>query len=117
MEAIELEDFHEDILVKAMRGRGIGKHGNCKKRIGVHASVVDKVLEGLNDPVVIKSMGHELDLDVSKLLVSADKTWLPKEKVFPNFKQFNLPYGSMRVNIYLIWDSVTKESWLFDAGP
>ena len=45
MKPIYLEDFHEDILAKAMRGKGIGKN-EMAKRIGIQRSAIEAILLG-----------------------------------------------------------------------
>ena len=42
-----LEDFHEDILAKAMRGLNIGKQ-DIASRLDVERSDVDSILDGRN---------------------------------------------------------------------
>jgi glyoxylase-like metal-dependent hydrolase (beta-lactamase superfamily II) len=32
-------------------------------------------------------------------------------------KQFNLPFGGMRVNAYVVWSKESKQAWIFDTGP
>ena len=113
---IELEDFHEDILGKAMRGLGIGK-GEMASRIGVKKTMIEEVLAGEADEKVIRSMADELGLEGNKLMISASKTWIPDSLDFNSVQQFNLPYGGMRVNAYLIWDDSIRKAIFFDTGP
>ena len=58
-----------------------------------------------------------LNLDKDKLLRSARKEWCPTSMEIKSLKQFNLPFGGMLVNTYLIWDEVTRKAWMFDTGP
>ena len=32
-------------------------------------------------------------------------------------KQFNLSYGEMLVNSYVLWDDYYSNAWIFDTGP
>jgi len=32
-------------------------------------------------------------------------------------KQFNLPFGGMRVNAYVVWNKESNKAWIFDTGP
>jgi len=113
---IGLEDFHEDILGKAMRGLGIGKR-EMASRLKVEKSEIDDILSGACDEVLIAGMADELGLCKSKLLVSARKEWSPSAIQLFGLKQFNLPFGSMNVNVFLAWDQEDGKSWIFDTGP
>jgi hydroxyacylglutathione hydrolase len=113
---VELEDFHEDILVKAMRGLGIGK-GALAERLGMDKSRLETVLTGGVDEDAIGEMAKALELDVGKLLLSARKEWSPASLNISGIKQFNLPFGGMRVNAYVVWSKESKQAWIFDTGP
>lgn len=113
---IELEDFHEDILGKAMRGLGIGK-GQMASLLKIKKSQVETVLSGALEETVIAGMAEELDLSPSKLIASARKEWCPGPLGMECLKQFNLPFGSMLVNAYLLWCKETTKAWVFDTGP
>ena len=113
---IALEDFHEDIISKAMRGLGVGK-SEMAKRTGSERSEVDAILSGGVNESLICLMADELNLDRDKLLRSARKEWSPSPIEIKGFKQFNLPFAGMFVNSYLVWDEVTRKAWIFDTGP
>lgn len=113
---VQLEDFHEDILGKAMRGLCMGK-GEIASRFNVDKSEVDAVLNGALDEILIAGMAELLGLCKSKLLVSARKEWSPVPLEMACLKQFNLPFGSMRVNAYILWCEETAKAWVFDTGP
>jgi hydroxyacylglutathione hydrolase len=113
---VELEDFHEDILAKAMRGLNIGK-GAMAERLGIDKSLLEGVLAGEVDEETIEDMAKELGLDGQKLLLSARKEWNPASLNISGIKQFNLPFGGMRVNAYVVWSKESKQAWLFDTGP
>lgn len=113
---IGLEDFHEDILGKAMRGLGIGKR-EMASRLKVEKSEIDDILSGACNEVLIAGMADELGLCKSKLLLSARKEWSPSAIQLFGLKQFNLPFGSMDVNVFLAWDQEDGKSWIFDTGP
>ena len=113
---IELEDFHEDILEKAMRGQGVGK-GEMASRLKVKKSEVEAVLNGDPSQTLIAGMAEELGLCKSKLLVSARREWFPARLKIECLKKFNLPFGSMRVNAYILWCNERKKAWVFDTGP
>ena len=113
---IELEDFHEDILGKAMRGLGIGKN-EMASRLNVEKSDIEKILAGGVNDELISAIAKELDLDAVKLLRSSTKEWCPTPSTINRLKQFNLPFGEMLVNAFVAWDENSKKAWLFDTGP
>jgi hydroxyacylglutathione hydrolase len=111
-----LEDNHEDILAKGMRGLAIGKT-DMANRIDLDKSRVDAVLGGEVDDEAVKAMAEVLGLDASKLIALSRKAWLPAPREIDSLEQFNLPFGNMRVNAYLIWDESSGKAWAFDTGP
>ena len=113
---IELEDFHEDIIGKAMRGLGVGK-SEMAMRTGSERSDIEAILSGGVNESLICLMADELNLDKDKLLRSARKEWCPALVKVKALKQFNLPFGGMHVNAYLVWDEFTRKAWIFDTGP
>ena len=112
---IDLEDFHEDILGKAMRGLGVGKN-EMASRLQCKRSEVEAVLSGGIDEALISAMAKVLNLDAEKLLRSARKEWCPAPLVINGLKQFNLPFGDMLVNAFVVWDENSKNAWIFDTG-
>jgi hydroxyacylglutathione hydrolase len=114
--AVKLEDNHEDILTKAVRGLGISKRVVTEK-LGIERSRVENVLNGERDDEVIRGMAVISKLSPDKLIASARKIWAPVPLQLDGVKQFNLPFGSMRVNAYLLWSERSKKAWLFDTGP
>ncbi len=111
----ELEDFHEDIIGKAMRGLGIGKN-EMAHRIGTGREEIEGILKGAFDERYIRQMASELSIDANKLLRSARREWLPAPVGTEGVMQFNSSYHDMTVNAYLAWDDQTKEAWIFDTG-
>ena len=115
MKPIYLEDFHEDILAKAMRGKGIGKN-EMAKRIGIQRSAIEAILLGGVDHSLIEMMAKELHLDAGKLIQSARKNWYPSPIELDGLKQFSSAYGDMIVNAYVIWSEISRKAWIFDTG-
>ena len=111
----DLEDFHEDILGKAMRGLGIGKN-EMAQRLGVGKPEVEAILNGGVDEKLIHSMAGELQLDGGKLIRSAKKEWCPAPVELSGLKQISSDYGDMIVNAYVIWNEMTRNAWIFDTG-
>jgi hydroxyacylglutathione hydrolase len=112
---VELEDFHEDILSKAMRGLGIGKN-EMAGRLGVERSEIEAILNGGVEGNLINAMACELKLDSQKLLRSAKKEWSPAPVGLSGLRQISSAYGDMIVNAYVAWDEVTRNAWIFDTG-
>ena len=113
---LTLEDFHEDILGKAMRGLGIGKN-EMASRLQSEKSEVEAILSGGMDESLISAMAKELDLDAEKLLRASKKEWCPAPLTINGLKQFNLPFGDMLVNAFVVWDENLMNAWVFDTGP
>jgi len=110
-----LEDFHQDILGKAMRGLGIGKN-DMAHRIGTEREEIEGILKGAFDERYIRQMASELSIDANKLIRSARREWLPAPVGIEGVIQFNSSYHDIAVNAYLTWDDRTKEAWIFDTG-
>jgi hydroxyacylglutathione hydrolase len=113
--ALSLEDFHEDILGKAMRGLGIGKN-EMAHRLGVEKSGIEAILNGEVNEKLINAMAYELKLDGCKLIRSAKKEWCPAPLELVGLKQISSAYGEMIVNAYVLWDEVSRNAWIFDTG-
>jgi glyoxylase-like metal-dependent hydrolase (beta-lactamase superfamily II) len=116
MQILTIEDNHEDILGKAMRGLGIGKN-EMAKRLKCEKAKIEFILSGGVDEELIFSMSKELNLDGSNLLASANREWHPTPLNVDCLQQFNLPFGDMRVNVYVVWDKQSRSAWIFDSGP
>ena len=112
---LSLEDFHEDILGKAMRGLGIGKN-EMAQRLGVEKPEIEAVLNGEVDEKLIIAMACKLKLDGPKLIRSARKEWCPAPLQILSLKQISSSYGDMIVNAYVVWDEVSGNAWIFDTG-
>ena len=112
---LALEDFHEDILGKAMRGLGIGKN-DMAQRLGFHKLEIEAVLNGKVDEKLIRAMADELKLDGGKLILSAKKEWAPAPPEISGLKQISSNYGDMIVNAYVVWDKISRNTWIFDTG-
>ena len=110
-----LEDFHEDIIGKAMRGLGLGKN-EMAKRINCERSNIKNLLAGGLDKKLLFSIANELRLDAKKLLVSAKKEWCPDLVAIKGLKPFNYHFGDMLVNAFVTWCDTTKKAWIFDTG-
>jgi hydroxyacylglutathione hydrolase len=112
---IQLEDLHQDILGKAMRGFGVGKN-EMAQRLGVEKTEIESILYGEVDETLIKAMAVELQLNGQNLIQSARKEWSPAPILLRGLKQISSSYGDMIVNTYLVWDEDTCKAWIFDTG-
>jgi glyoxylase-like metal-dependent hydrolase (beta-lactamase superfamily II) len=110
-----LEDNHEDIIAKAMRGKSVGK-SMLADAIGVGKTDIEKLLSGEVLEDVIARIGPHLNLDSEKLLISASKEWSPKPIVLPGVKRFESDFGEMSVNSYVVFDQDSKKALVFDTG-
>ena len=115
MSATLLEDFHEDILGKAMRGLGVGKN-EMAQRLGVEKSEIEAILNGKVEEKLINAMAGELKLDSPKLVRSAKKEWTPLPVELSGLRQISSNYGDMIVNAYVVWDELARFGWVFDTG-
>ena len=115
MSSTLLEDFHEDILGKAMRGLGVGKN-ELANLLGVEKLEIGAILSGEVDENLINAMACELKLDSQKLIRSAKKKWYPAPLEIVGLKRIISTYGDMIVNAYVVWDQVSRNAWIFDTG-
>jgi len=113
---IPIEDFHEDIIAKVIRGRNL-KLSTLAKSSGVAVAQIDALLKGEVDEEAIRGIAPHLDLDPNALVVSANKIWRPQPVDFTDgLAVFNTEWGDMRVNAYVAWDPISREAAIFDSG-
>ena len=112
---IGIEDFLEDIVGKAMRGIGISTH-QLAKLANVSEAEINKLLDGQCAESVIKSIAPHLQLDPVSLLISAKKTWSPKDVALNGLEIFTSNWHNMKVNSFLVWDKSTGLAAAFDTG-
>ena len=110
-----LEDNHEDIIAKALRGNGVGKSA-IAERANVERSAIERILRGEVLEDVIIRIAPVLGLDSEKLLISARKEWSPKPIALTGAKRFESDFGEMSVNSYVVFDQDSKEALIFDTG-
>lgn len=113
---IPLEDNHEDIIGKAMRGLSLSAGELCQ-RAGIQEAALNVVLAGECDEAILRAIAPQLNLGVEALLASARKSWHPRIDEAPDgVLQFNTAYHDMTVNAYLLWDLEEKSAVVFDTG-
>ena len=110
-----LEDNHEDIIAKAMRGKSIGK-SMLADAVGVGKTDIERLLSGEVLEDVIARISPHLNLDSEKLLISARKEWSPKPMVLPGVKRFESDFGEMSVNSHVVFHQDSKKALIFDTG-
>jgi len=110
-----LEDNHEDILTKAMRGRKIGKY-MLAELAKVSKSEIERLLAGEIIESIISKIAPVLKLDVEKLLIAANKHWSPRTAETIGVMKFESDFGEMSVNSYVVFDQDSKKAWIFDTG-
>ena len=113
---IPLEDFYEDIIGKAMRGRHISE-GELSEKTGIDRDTLGRICRGeFSDESALPKIAAQLGLDPGALMISASKSWLPRSVSLEGLLQFNTAYRDMRVNAFLIWEPASKEAAAFDTG-
>ncbi len=113
--SIPMEDNFEDILGKAMRGTGIDVE-QLSFMTGVETDTIAMLMTGELDESALVQLAGPLGLDGATLLERAREAWRPAPVEIEGLRQFNTPYGEMRVNAYLVWDPSSREAALFDTG-
>ncbi len=114
--AIPLEDFFEDIIAKAMRGRRISE-AELAARTGVAPDVLSRLCRGeFCDESALAKVATALSLSPRALAMSASRVWSPRPVTLEGLEMFNLPYRDMRVNAFLVWDPATKAAAYFDTA-
>ena len=112
---IPLEDSFNDILGKAMRGRGCEAQELATKA-GVSVEDVHRLREGQFEEQGVRKLAPALGLSAEALLASGRKSWWPAAITLEGLAQFNTPFDDMTVNSYLLWDPTTGEAVAFDTG-
>lgn len=110
-----LEDNHEDIIAKAMRGQKIGKSA-LSNLSGLKKTDIIDLLKGNFTKESIFKIAPHLKLDPQKLLISAKKQWAPDKIEILGLDEFESAFGSMTVNSYILYDLISKDALLFDTG-
>ena len=110
-----LEDNHEDIIAKALRGQGISK-SSIAESVNVERSAIERILSGEILEDIIVRIAPVLGLDSEKLLVSARKDWMPKLVGETSVKRFVSDFGEMSVNAYVVYEQDSRRAWVFDTG-
>ncbi|MEM9399470.1 MAG: MBL fold metallo-hydrolase [Verrucomicrobiota bacterium] len=114
-----LEDNHEDIIGKAIKGLNLSPDVICHES-DITKTELQQLLHGeytneLETP--LRNLAATLQLNADALVQSAAKTWHPKIESLPDGLQcFTTPYGDMTVNAYLLRLPDSKQAIAFDTG-
>ncbi len=115
-ENIPIEDFHEDIIGKVIRGKKL-KLPALATAAGISTDQIGALLDGGVDEDAIRALAPQLGLDPNALVISANKIWRPGPvKLSDGLAVFNTAWGDMRVNAFVVWDPDSKDAAIFDSG-
>ena len=112
---IDLEDFSEDIIGKAMRGLGVSV-ADLSVRSGVAQERIRGLLNGDFEEDAAHAISPHLELSADALVTSGKSMWRPQSVDLEGLEIFNTPWRDMRVNAFLIWDPASGEAAAFDTG-
>lgn len=116
-DVIPLEDNVGDIIGKAQRGLGITNEV-LREKTGLTVSQLRALKTEQPDPALLHKVAPVLRLGAGQLVALASGTWQPDPTPpLPGFQMFNLPFGEMTVNAYLVWDVSSRKAVVFDTGP
>lgn len=115
MAQLPLEDNFNDVIAKAQKGF---KLSDMALAAASRTTVDDlnKLKSGELDEQLIRRIGPILNLEVTKLLSLAHKTWMPPEHKVPGLVMFTTTYQDMTVNNFLVYDQLTQKAAVFDTG-
>ena len=115
MENIPIEDFMEDIIGKAMRGRSISQ--TClSEQSGVTSNQINLLLEGRFNEEAVRAVAPHLELDADALVDSGRNAWYPEPVFLEGLAIFNTRWHDMRVNAFVVFDPMSREAAVFDTG-
>ena len=112
---IELEDFCEDIIGKAMRGMSITPP-QLSTLSGVGEEHIKALLEGTFNEEAARAIAPHLALSANALVSFGKSIWRPDPVNIEGLKIFNTPWRNMRVNAFVLWDPNSRQAAAFDTG-
>ena len=112
---IDLEDFSEDIIGKAMRGRGISL-ADLSLNAGAEKQRIKALLDGNFAEDCARAISPHLELNADALVASGKSMWRPQAVDLDGLEIFNTPWHDMRVNAFLLWDPASGDASVFDTG-
>ena len=115
-EHIPIEDFHEDIIGKVIRGKNL-QIPALAQAAGLSVDQIEALLDGEVDEAAIRALAPQLGLDANALVISANKIWRPRPvDLTVGLAVFNSEWGDMRVNAFVVWDPASRKAAIFDTG-
>ena len=112
---ISIEDYLEDIVGKAMRGKGVSLD-QLSDLSNVSKDSIKQLLEGECNESIISSIAPHLDLDTASLVIAGKKSWRPEEVNLEGVSIYNTQWNDMYVNSFLVWDPSSGLAAVFDTG-
>jgi len=112
---IDLEDFSEDIIGKAMRGIGISP-AQLSEASGVNQEHIQDLLQGNFHENAARAISPHLKLSADALVTSGKSMWRPQAVNLDGLEIFNTPWRDMRVNAFILWDPASSQAAVFDTG-
>ena len=112
---ISIEDYLEDIVGKAMRGKGLSLD-KLSDLSNVSKDSITELLEGECNESAISSIAPHLDLHTASLIRAGKKSWRPEAVILEGVSIYNTPWNDMNVNSFLVWDSSSGTAAVFDTG-
>ncbi|MBA4715892.1 MAG: MBL fold metallo-hydrolase [Verrucomicrobiales bacterium] len=112
---ISIEDYLEDIVGKAMRGKRLSLD-QLSDLSNVSKDSIQELLEGEYNESVISSIAPHLNLDTDSLIRAGKKSWRPEEVILDGLSIYNTQWNDMYVNSFLVWDSSSSLAAVFDTG-
>jgi hydroxyacylglutathione hydrolase len=113
---LPIEDFHEDIIGKVIRGKNLNL-GALASATDLSVAQIEALLDDEVDEDAIRALAPQLDLDPNALVISANKVWRPEEvEPHDGLAVFNTEWRDMRVNAFVVWDPQSRDAAIFDSG-
>lgn len=113
---IPLEDNVGDIIGKAQRGLGITNEA-LREQAGITQAQLRSLKTAKPEEAALRKVAALLRLGAEQLITLAEGVWRPEPAPrLPGFAMFNLPFGDIAVNAYLVWDVNTRQAVVFDSG-
>ncbi len=115
---VPLEDGSEDVVAKAIAGRGMSER-ELARAARLEIQAVRDLLNGNADEEALRAVAPVLELHPDSLVRLARGEWRPEPRHVPGLQCFTTNFqGIMEVNAYLLWDAGTHAATAiaFDSG-
>src|SRR5262245_25113921 len=115
MAQIPLEDNFNDVITKAQKGFKLSDMA-LAATARTTVDELNKLKSGEINEQLIRRIGPLLNLEITKLLELAHKSWYPPEHKVTGLMTFTTTYQDMTVNNFLVFDPLTQKAAVFDTG-